>query len=231
VTPIDQDTGLPAGDLKPFLRSGLLDEAKAFPLSELLTDVNDSLCLELAFMGHNIVLMLQAIGLGGLYFNGMDGLSALGAYAGEGVTGLGFTFVEDDRWVTPNPVGLPGLYEALCPPNYPDMRSAVEVFVARKFGAGGAYDPDLPGPWRDSDAVRRSVQPYEPEFIECLTEVANYMYSKYGKFPGTRSTIMLPGFVQAHHLDTDFYDTHYKEGSYLDTHARHFETWHSTDRT
>jgi hypothetical protein len=223
---VDHETGEPAGNLEPFVRSGLLDRDKQLPMSELLADVNDSMCLELAFMGHNIVLMLQALGLGGVYFNGMDGLSALGAYAHDGVAGLGFRFVEDERWVTPNPVGLDGIYEALCPPNYPDMHAAVEAFVERKFGSGGAYDPDIPGPWRDSEGVKRTVDPYGRDFVDCMSEVARYIYAKNGKFPGIRSTIMLPGFVQAHHVDTDFYDTHYREGAYLETHAQHADLWH-----
>jgi hypothetical protein len=37
---------------------------------------------------------------------------------------------------------------------------------------------------------------------------------------------MLPGFVQAHHLDVEFYDRHYHGGAYLATHARHHERWH-----
>jgi hypothetical protein len=223
---VDHDTGEPAGNLEPFVRSGLLDREKRLPLSELLSDVHESVCLELAFMGHNIVLLMQAMGLGGLYFNGMDGLSVLGAYARDGIAGLGFRFVEDERWVTPNPVGLPGVYEALCPPNYPDMHAAVEAFVARKFGALGAYDPDTPGPWRESASVKGSVAPYGKDFVDCMSEVAQYIWDKYGKFPGIRSTIMLPGFVQAHHIDTEYYDTHYQDGAYLDTHARHMEIWH-----
>jgi hypothetical protein len=223
---VDDDTGEPAGNLEPFVRSGLLDRERQLPLSELLSDVHESVCLELAFMGHNIVLMFQAMGLGGLYFNGMDGLSVLGAYAADGIMGLGFRFVEDVRWISPNPVGLEGLYEALCPPNYPDMGTAVEVFVDRKFGEGGAYDPNTPGPWQDSSSVKRTVTPYGRDFVDCMSEIAQYIYDKYGKFPGIRSTIMLPGFVQAHHIDTDFYDTHYREGSYLETHARHIDLWH-----
>jgi hypothetical protein len=223
---VDHETGQPAGNLEPFVRSGLLDREKRFPIAELQSDVHESLCLELAFMGHNIVLMLQAMGLGGLYFNGMDGLSALGANARDGVAGLGFRFVEDERWVTPNAVGLQGIYEALCPPNYPDMRAAVEAFVRRKFGPHGAYDPETPGPWRESAGVKKTVAPYNTEFVDCMSEVARYIYDKYGKFPGIRSTIMLPGFVQAHHIDTDFYDTHYHAGAYLPTHAQHMERWH-----
>jgi hypothetical protein len=223
---VDHETGQPAGNLEPFVRSGLLDPDKRLPLSELLSDVNDSMCLELAFMGQNIVLMLQALGLGGLYFNGMDGLSALGACANEGISGLGFRFIEDERWVTPNPVGLEGIYEALCPPNYSDMHAAVEAFVERKFGPGGAYDSDVPGPWRESGRMKQTVAAYAGDFVDCMSEVARYIHGKYGKFPGTRSTIMLPGFVQAHHLDTSFYDTHYKAGAYLETHAQHMALWH-----
>jgi hypothetical protein len=223
---VDHETGRPAGDLEPFVRSGLLDEEKQLPISELLAVVHDSLCLELAFMGHNIVLVMQAMGLGGLYFNGMDALSVLGANADDGVAGLGFRFVEDERWVTPNPVGLDGVYEALCPPYFPDMRAAVETFVERKFGPGGAYDPDLPGPWREPGGVKATVSPYSDEFVDCLAEVAGYLYGRFGKFPGVRSTIVLPGYVQAHHIDTDFYDAHYGEGAYLPSHAEHLERWH-----
>ena len=95
------------------------------------------------------------------------------------------------------------------------MRAAVEAFAERKFGPHGAYDPGAPGPWRDGGAVKETVAPYSAEFVDCMAEVAQYIHDKHGKFPGARSTIMLPGFVQAHHLDTDFYDTHYQEGAYL----------------
>lgn len=223
---VDHETGEPAGNLQPFVRSGLLDEGKRLPLAEFLSNVHECLCLELAFMGHNIALGLQAMGLGGLFFNGMDGLSALGARAGAGVPGLGFRFVEDERWVVPNVVGLDGVYEALCPPYYPDMHAATKVFVERKFGPGGAYDPDVPGAWRDSTRVKGTVAHYSDDFVDCLAEVAQYIYDKYGKFPGVRTTIMLPGFAQAHHLDTDFYDTHYDQGAYLDTHGQHTARWH-----
>jgi hypothetical protein len=62
-----QDDGekRPAGDLQRFVRSGLLEERKTFPLSVLVQGMYEANCAELAFMGHNIVLALQAIGLGG----------------------------------------------------------------------------------------------------------------------------------------------------------------------
>jgi hypothetical protein len=36
-------------------------------------------------------------------------------------------------------------------------------------------------------------------------------------------------FLQAHHLDLDFYDRHFKPGAYLETHKRHMERWHAAE--
>jgi hypothetical protein len=223
---MDDQAKRPAGDLERFMRSGLLDENKKFPLSVLVQSMYEANCAELAFMGHNIVLTMQAMGLGGLYYNGLNRWSVLGAFAEDGIKGLGFRFVKDERWSVPNPVGLDGIYEALCPPYYPDMRAAVQAFVERKFGPGGAYDPRTPGPWKHSAQVKRSATRYSEEFVACLSEIAQYVYDKHGKFPGTITTMVLPGFVQAHHIDTEYYDTHFQPGAYLETHATHMQRWH-----
>jgi hypothetical protein len=183
-------------------------------------------CAEVAFMAHNVALTLQAMGLGGMYYTGLNRWSILGAFAEEGIEGLGFRFVQDGGWTVPNPVGLDGVFEALCPPYFPDMRAAVQTFVDRKFGPGGAYDPGVGGPWKQGAEIKRTVEPYSEEFVDCLGEIAQYVYDKHGKFPGTLTTLVLPGFVQAHHIDTEFYDAHYQPGAYLETHANHMPRWH-----
>jgi hypothetical protein len=216
----------PAGDLAPFIRSGLLNADRVFPLSVLELGAYEANTMELAFMGHNIVLTLQAMGLGGLFFNGVNRWSVLGAAADRGVHGLGFRFVTDERWTTPNPVGLEGHFEALCPPFQPDMRAAVETFARRRFGKGGAYDRSTPGPWKDSEAVKASVTPYSEEFMDCMGTIAQYIFDTHGRFPATMPTMALTGYVQAHHIDTDFYDEHYAPGAYLGTHSAHMERWH-----
>jgi hypothetical protein len=226
---VDDQAKQPAGQLAPFLRSGLLDEDKKFPLSVLEQMTYEANCTELAFMAHNVILTMQAMGLGGLYYSGLNRWSVLGAFAEEGVKGLGFRFVEDERWTVPNPVGLDGVLEGLCPPYYQDMRAAVQAFVERKFGPGGAYNPDTGGPWRHSAEIKRGVKPYGDELVDCLGEIAQYVYDKYGKFPGTPTTVVLPGFVQANHIDTDYYDAHFLPGAYLDTHAAHLQRWHGED--
>jgi hypothetical protein len=33
-------------------------------------------------------------------------------------------------------------------------------------------------------------------------------------------------YLQAHHLDLEFYDAFYKPGAYLRTHAEHMARWH-----
>jgi hypothetical protein len=223
---VDDAKGGMAGDLDPFIRAGLLNPEKRVPLSMLQQMAYEANVSECAFMGHNIVLTMQAMGLGGLYFNGLNRWSILGAFAEQGIKGFGFRFQHNAGWTLPNPVGLEGVYEGMCPPWYEDMRAAAEAFVARKFGQGGAFDPATPGPWKESAAVKDSVTPYREELIGCLGEVAQYVLDTYGKFPGAFTTMVLPGFVQAVHLDLDFYDTHYKDGAYLDTHAEHMRRWH-----
>jgi hypothetical protein len=226
---MDDDAGKPAGNMKPFILSGLIDEKKQIPLSVMHQMAYEACTSELAFMGHNIVLTLQAMGLGGLYLNGLNRWSILGAMAEQGIRGMGFRFVRDKRWATPNPVGLDGIYEALCPPWYPDMESAVKEFVKRKFGPEGAYDPQRPGPWKQSREIKREVTPYSEEFVSCMAEVAQYIYDKHGKFPGTFSTIVLTGYVQAVHLDTEYYDQFFKPGAYLKTHKDHMRVWHENN--
>ncbi len=223
---VDDETGSPAGDLAPFVRAGLLDEAKAFPLTVLQQSSYEANCMELAMMAHNVVLTMQAIGLGGLFYNGVNRFSVLGAFDKDGVEGLGFRFVRDERRSLPNAVGIDGHLEGLCPPYYPDMRAAVEAFVARKFGPGGAYDRATPGPWRRTADVKASVEPYDEPFVDCLGEIAQYVFDKHGAFPGTITTMVLPCYVQAQHIDTAFYDEHYGPGAYLRTHAEHLARWH-----
>ena len=176
-----------------------------------------------------VVLMLQAMGLGGWMFNGVDPFAMLGASGNPEVPGLGFRYDKDDRWPYPNPTGLEGVMEGYCPPHYPDMRAAVDALCERKFGPGGPFHPDTPGPWKDSRKVRSAAQVHDERFRECVALQAQYVYDTFGKFPGTVPSMFLIMYLQAHHLDLDFYDKFYKPGAYLKTHAMHMAHWHSDE--
>jgi len=82
------------------------------------------------------------------------------------------------------------------------------------------------GPFRDTPGVRGSAEVHSEEFKECVTLQAQYTLDRFGKFPGTVPSILGFIYLQAHHLDLEFYDRHFKPGAYLRTHARHMERWH-----
>jgi hypothetical protein len=220
----------PCGDLARFFRSGLLQERKRVTLSGFEHNQLSNATAETAIMGHNIVLVMQAMGLGGWLYTGINPNTALGAFATEGIRGLGFRFTRRADWSAPNPVGLDGSYEGMCPPYYADMRAAAQVFAQLKFGTGGTYDPETPGPFQRTGEVKGSVKPYSDEFVAALGEMAQYLYETYGRFPATLPTIVLRIVVQAQHIDTEFYEAHFDKGAYLDTHARHLAQWHGQRR-
>lgn len=171
-------------------------------------------------------LMLQAMGLGGWMYNGVDPFAMLGASGDPKAPGLGFRYDEDDRWPYPNPTGLKGVMEGYCPPHYEDMRAALEALCERKFGVGGPFHPDTPGPWKDSRRIRSAAQVHDEKFRECVSLQAQYVYDTFGKFPGTVPSMFVIMYLQGHHLDLDFYDKFYKPGAYLKTHAEHMARWH-----
>jgi len=204
----------------------IVDTENVWPLSFVEQLTMGEAAAELSTSCFAGALMLQAMGLGGWMFDGVSPHSLLGASGDPDVPGLGFRFDVDERWSLPNVTGLEGVMEGFCPPHYPDMRAAVEAVYRRKFGEGGPFSPLTPGPWKDSGKVRSSAQRHSEAFLECVSIQAQYVYDTFGKFPGTVSSIFAMPYLQAHHLDTGFYDTFYKPGSYLDTHSAHIERWH-----
>ncbi|MGJ0516638.1 MAG: hypothetical protein ACR65O_12925 [Methylomicrobium sp.] len=216
----------PIGGLDRFSR--LVDTAKPFPLTFIEQYALTELTAELATACFAGMLMLQAMGVGGWMFDGIDRHAVLGASGDSKVPGLGFRYDTDARWSIPNPTGLPGVFEGYCPPHYADMRAAVEAVARRKFGPGGPYNTKTPGPWKESARVRASAEVHSEEFKACVALQAQHIYDRFGKFPGTVPSIFCLTYLQAHHLDLEFYDHHFKAGAYLHTHAEHMERWHGT---
>jgi hypothetical protein len=204
----------------------LVDVENVWPITFVEQWSLSELTVELGASCYAGALMLQAMGLGGWMFNGVDPFAMLGASGDPEVPGLGFRYDEDERWPYPNPTGLKGVMEGYCPPHYPDMRAAVEAVCERKFGPGGPFHPDTPGPWKDSRKVRSAAQAHDERFRECVALQAQYVYDTFGKFPGTVPSMFLIMYLQAHHIDLDFYDEFYKPGAYLKTHVQHMARWH-----
>jgi hypothetical protein len=220
----DDVNGRPIPGMEKF--RGLVDVDDPFPLTFLDQYMLAEITAELATSCYAGVLVLQAMGLGGWMFDGIDRFSMLGASGDPDIPGLGFRYDEDERWSVPNPTGREGVFEAFCPPHYPDMHAAVEALAERKFGKGGPHNADTPGAWTESALIRSSAQMHDERFRECVAIQAQYLYDTFGKFPATVPSLMILNYLQAHHLDLDFYDQKLRPGSYLETHARHMETWH-----
>lgn len=204
----------------------IVDVSNVWPITFVDQWSLSELTVELGTSCYAGVLMLQAMGLGGWMFNGVDAFSVFGTSGNPEVPGLGFRYDKDNRWPYANPTGLKGVMEGYCPPHYDTMRAAVEALCQRKFGPGGPFHPETPGPWKDSRKVRSAAQVHDDRFKACVALQAQYIYDTFGKFPATVPSMFLIMYLQAHHLDLDFYDRFYKPGAYLQTHARHMARWH-----
>src|SRR6266481_9796019 len=113
----------PAGTDK-WVKSGFLDPKKILPLSVLERQACYFMWSEPAAICQNIFLATEALGLGGWMHCGFLSLGVLEALRFQMVgSGLPGSF--------PNPLGLPGVFEAYCPPFFPTMDAAVDAVAAR----------------------------------------------------------------------------------------------------
>ncbi|WP_286829833.1 MULTISPECIES: hypothetical protein [Kordiimonas] len=203
----------------------LVDIGNPYPMSFVdqmsLTEVT----VETSTACYSGALMLQALGLGGWMYQGVNPFSVLGASGDPAVPGLGFSYDLDDRWPLPNVTGLEGVFEGHCPPHFPDMRAAVDSVIDRKFGKGGPFNKQTSGPYKNTEAARGSAAPVSEEFRQCVSVMAQYIYDEYGRFPASVPSIFTMMYLQAHKLDTDFYDHYHEAGGYLRTHANNKKNW------
>ena len=64
--------------------------------------------------------------------------------------------------------------------------------------------------------MRGSAQVHDQAFKACVALQAQYIFDTFGKFPGTVPTLFILNYVQAHHLDLEFYDRFFQPGAYLE---------------
>ena len=223
---VDDRNGMrPCGNQK-WADSGFLSKKKVMTLSRLEKILSDGMLAEGAFMSQLIALAMQATGIGGWVYGGFSSTVVLGGT--PACRGLGFKFIQSKTDPFPIPVGRPGVFEAFCPPNYPDMSAAVDAAIAGatitmdEWEAKGMLKPHT-APNHEFDAA--TVQA-SPEGVQCVKDICTYIYETYGKFPATVDPIQLTLFAQAHHLDLDFYDKNMKPGAYSETHKNNMRDWH-----
>ena len=74
--------------------------------------------------------------------------------------------------------------------------------------------------------IRRGNIEISDEGIACTKAVCNYIYETYGRFPASVDTMHMMWFMQAHHLDLDYYAKFFHRGACSHTHLDHMRVWH-----
>jgi hypothetical protein len=229
----DRNFYLPAGVGK-WIRNGFLNKDIKLPLGVLGTMRTQ---IEAELLLQNLMLMLQAMGLGGWIHSSVSPTSLLPA--------LGFVYVTPPyrwldffRWgtfhteVRTQPIGLPPYIECMCPPYYQSMADAVQAVIDSKYQAGGTYGDDtyFRRIFRGDRGEKylREVPHYTDDVIACTKDICTYIYNRHNRFPAHCDAIYAPGvWLQAHHLDLNYYDTLFNSG-YTETQQEHQRRWHGS---
>jgi hypothetical protein len=235
----DRNFYLLAG-VRKWVRNGFLNKDIKLPLGVLgpmRTQIEADLLLQ------NLMLVIQAMGLGGWIHASVGPPYLLGSPYASKERGLGFTWEKPRprildlfRWGTfltaprAHPVGLRDLIQGMCPPYYKNMADAVDAVIAIKYGSKGIYDDKtyFNKIFKGNGGERyiKEVPHYDPRVVDCVKDVCNYIHRTHGRFPAHVDAIYVPGvWIQVHHLDLEYYDNLFKNG-YTETHAKHQSLWH-----
>ncbi|MFI5231078.1 MAG: hypothetical protein ACHQSE_01075 [Gemmatimonadales bacterium] len=225
----------PIGGLK-WLRNGFVNKDSPAPLGWANTLRTD---YEAFFYFQNLMLLGQAMGLGGWIHGSVFPPYIFHDDAAKGWHGLGFRFQQPKTLSPmapvpasqPNPVGIDGILEGLCPP-YVTMNEAVDRVIESKYGvSGGAYgDEDVfSRPYRNRDDAREYLKKgtrYGPKQVEYVKEACNYLFDTYGRFPAHVDAFYTPGmWLQFSHLELEYYDRFFDPDLYR-RQAAHDHLWH-----
>jgi len=113
------------------------------------------------------------------------------------------------------------------------MSEAIDALLESKYGPAGVYsNPENFFGVQKPGVTKRfleEVPHYSPNVIACVKDICNYIWETYGRFPAHVDAMFVPGvWVQAHHLDLEYYDTLFSKG-YTETQANHQRLWHGLE--
>ena len=226
---VDELNGGRSCGLDKWIEKGYIRKDVELSLFDLELRVLTTLNVEQAFIFQNMNLALQALGLGGWAFTGLLPHYALGL--DPDYKGLGFRFNRPEKSLrstrAPFPVGRDGTFESLCPPYVKDMNEAVDKFLEVR---GQFWKEDNPYPYKDPESILKDEYHPSEVRIEIVKDFCTYVYENYGRFPAFLDPMFVRLVFQAHHLDIEFYDKYYEEGSYTDLHRDHFRLWHPEEK-
>ena len=90
----------------------------------------------------------------------------------------------------------------------------------------GAISVPKPFPGKAALGIAAGTVRLSAEGFACTKAICNYIYDTYGRFPGGTDAMHLMWVMQAHHIDTEYYERFFGPGAYGSAHAAHMATWH-----
>ncbi len=224
----------PVGGLK-WVRNKFVTKDNVVPLGfgrAMRTDY------EAFFAMQNLMLVGQALGVGGWIHSSVFPPYVFQVDPSKGWHGLGFRMLEPKKLSPmppvpasqPNPVGIDGIIEGLCPPYVKSMDEAVDRVVDAKYGANGCYGnvASFSKPYRDPKDGASYVQQaskYSANAIAYTKEICSYIWETYGRFPAHVDAFYTPGmWVQFSHLEMEYYEKYFDPRLYA-RQAQHASLW------
>lgn len=203
-------------------------EGRAATVGYLETWMYEFAAVEQGAILQNLALVTAALGLGGfphLASHPFGWFQALGfrmtdipfsCTIGAGLVMKGLLQALKKDIPAPTAIGLERdgnvLIKPFCPPYYRNMEEAVLAFVDYKYaeGQGTLRDGGAASNWKDGAAVQAGIPRYSDQTIAATIACCEYIYSRYGRIPGTNGPFRTLMAYQAHHLDADFYRKFYR---------------------
>ena len=232
--PVDATDGMKPLGCEKWVKEGIASIPAPYQMLEPLVAYGAA-NMEVGFMSQNLLLAEAALGLGGWPFGGFTAMMVLG---GTPICrGLGFRFETASHGPAagfPYPVGKDGVFETHHPSYFGgSIEDAVDDLIERKWGARGIFNPANAetAPYKKPGQMEKEIPRTDPAIVECTKDILKEVLRKWGRFPAFVDPCVMTLMVQAHHLECDFYDTYYKDGSYTDRHRRHLEKWHAKKKS
>jgi hypothetical protein len=211
----------PVGGIE-WARSGFLNPKIRLPLGLAHAWRLD---YEALFLLQNLMLIGQGMGLGAWVHASIFPPYIFERDAAQGHLGLGFRMhTPTKEWhhewpplpaPLPNPVGIDGVLQGLCPPYVTSMNDAVDQVLEEKYGSNGGYsDPAVFGKafrnQADAATFLQNAERYPKKGVEYVKVVCNYILDTYGRFPAHVDAFHLPGvWLQMSHLELEYYEKMY----------------------
>jgi hypothetical protein len=193
------------------------------------------------FLLQNLMLIGQGMGLGGWVHASIAPPYVLQRDESKKLFGLGFHMeTPKKKWADwawppvpstqPNPVGIDGVLQGLCPPYVASMNDAVDQVLAEKYSASGTYgDVNIfKRPYLAENYAQEylaNATHYSAKAIQYTKDICNYIYDTYGRFPAHVDAIHVPGiWLQFSHLELEYYEKFYNKDQFQ-RQAEHAAMW------